>query len=233
MTTLFLIGTFAFWKKLAECNLNPVLDPSERIFFEKLQTILKARRVAFPRKLLIICGVDAAYSDNGTVVAVASSIDVTRNTLLEHTSYIGKTIFPYTPGLLFLREGPFVMEAVHRLKSRPALICFDAQGIAHPRRKGLATICGMLLEAPTIGIAKSKLIGEIIHYRREMEKLVTDDSETLGFVTKSPRRFWSPGFSVSLRSLEHLIVSYGNSCLTAMSESHTRANSLLKSMKGI
>jgi deoxyribonuclease V len=67
--------------------------------------------------------------------------------------------FPYVPGLLALREGPAVLAALDRLVTWPDLILFDAQGLAHPRRLGLASHLGVLLDWPSIGCAKSRLTG--------------------------------------------------------------------------
>lgn len=67
--------------------------------------------------------------------------------------------FPYVPGLLALREGPSVLAALEKLTTWPDLFIFDAQGVAHPRRLGLATHMGIILDWPSIGCAKSRLIG--------------------------------------------------------------------------
>jgi deoxyribonuclease V len=69
-------------------------------------------------------------------------------------------VFPYVPGLLAFREGPVVLRALEQLKTWPDLWIFDAHGIAHQRRLGLAAHLGLLLDAPSIGCAKSRLAGQ-------------------------------------------------------------------------
>jgi deoxyribonuclease V len=68
--------------------------------------------------------------------------------------------FPYVPGLLTFREGPSVIKALRKLDSRPDLLIFDGQGQAHPLRIGLAAHMGVILDQPSVGCAKSRLVGE-------------------------------------------------------------------------
>ncbi len=68
--------------------------------------------------------------------------------------------FPYIPGLLAFREAPSVLAALEKLKTEPDLFIFDAQGLAHPRRLGLATHLGVIIDRPSIGCAKSRLWGK-------------------------------------------------------------------------
>ena len=69
------------------------------------------------------------------------------------------TTFPYIPGLLSFREGAVILDAMRRLATAPDVFIFDGQGIAHPRRIGIASHIGLFLEVPTVGCAKSRLSG--------------------------------------------------------------------------
>jgi deoxyribonuclease V len=79
---------------------------------------------------------------------------------LETSTAVGETSFPYVPGYLSFREGPLLDHAFRGLRERPDLVIFDGQGFAHPRRFGLACHLGVLWDVPSIGCAKTRLIGE-------------------------------------------------------------------------
>jgi deoxyribonuclease V len=95
--------------------------------------------------------------------------------------------FPYIPGLLTFREGPVVLAALARLRTEPDLLIFDGQGIAHPRRLGIATHIGVLLDWPSIGCAKSRLWGK--HEEPGTEKgnfaLLYDGERVIGAVVRT------------------------------------------------
>jgi deoxyribonuclease V len=80
--------------------------------------------------------------------------------LLEEAGIAGECPFPYRTGLLSFREVPILATVLARLKTRPDVVLVDGQGIAHPRSLGLATHLGLVTDIPTIGVAKSRLVGE-------------------------------------------------------------------------
>jgi deoxyribonuclease V len=95
--------------------------------------------------------------------------------------------FPYVPGLLTFREGPVVLAALARLRVEPDVLIFDGQGTAHPRRLGIATHVGVLVDRPSIGCAKSRLWGK--HQEPGPEKgdyaLLYDGEEVIGAVVRT------------------------------------------------
>jgi deoxyribonuclease V len=196
------------------------LDQAEGAFFAKLQTLLRAKVERLPEKLTRICAVDASYRARKVAAVATEAVD---GQVAERSVYTGRFSFPYAPGLLYMHEGPFVTEAVNQLKVRPELVCFDAHGLAHPRSAGLATICGMVLGIPSMGIAKSILVGEVEN--GEGIRRITYNGTDVGFATRNGRRkYWSPGYSISLDELEVLMREHGHTCLRLMSESHRLAN---------
>jgi len=95
--------------------------------------------------------------------------------------------FPYVPGLLAFREGPVVLAALAELTDRPDVLMFDAQGIAHPRRMGLATHLGLLLNIPSVGCAKSRLTGKYTEPDRRKGSWtpLLDGDEVIGAVVRT------------------------------------------------
>jgi deoxyribonuclease V len=95
--------------------------------------------------------------------------------------------FPYVPGLLSFREIPAALAAFERLRRMPDLILCDGQGIAHPRRFGIASHLGLLLDRPTIGVAKTRLVGEhrVPAQRRGAWTPLTDAGEVIGAVLRT------------------------------------------------
>jgi deoxyribonuclease V len=120
--------------------------------------------------------------------------------------------FPYVPGLLSFREGPAVVEAFRRLGTRPDAVIFDGQGFAHPRRIGLASHMGLWLGLPTVGCAKSRLVGEHDEPGREKGERVPlhDEGEQIGVVLRSRTDvrpvFVSPGHLADLDTSTDLVL---------------------------
>ncbi|MDW7644404.1 MAG: deoxyribonuclease V [Desulfuromonadales bacterium] len=113
-----------------------------------------------PSSLRWVAGVDVSYEKHGDLffaaVVVLSYPDLQ---VVEEASAVDRVSFPYIPGLLSFRELPVLLQAFEGLQTRPDVVLVDGQGIAHPRRLGLASHLGLWLKLPTIGCAKSRLCG--------------------------------------------------------------------------
>lgn len=110
------------------------------------------------RPVRMVAGIDVGFpGEKGrAAVAVLSFPDLQ---LVDSARAEIEISFPYIPGLLAFREGPVILAALERLSVEPDLLIFDGQGLAHPRRMGIATHMGVLLDVPSIGCAKSRLVG--------------------------------------------------------------------------
>src|SRR5437764_7525053 len=109
----------------------------------------------------LVAGADVSFNrDDPTIYASVLVWRRSTGEVVEGRDAVGESHFPYVPGLLSFREAPTVLAAFARLQTRPDVVMCDGQGIAHPRRLGIASHIGLWLEFPTIGCAKSLLAGK-------------------------------------------------------------------------
>lgn len=127
-----------------QCELATLVETSDRL----------------PDEIHSVAGVDVGFEEGGQVTRAAAVV-LSFPDLEPLRSAIARrpTEFPYVPGLLSFRELPAVLEALRQLPELPDVILCDGQGRAHPRRFGIACHLGVLLDHPTLGVAKTRLIG--------------------------------------------------------------------------
>ncbi|MGV2826757.1 deoxyribonuclease V [Myxosarcina sp. GI1(2024)] len=164
-----------------------------------------------------VAGVDIGFEDKYAITKAAIAVlSFPELELVETAIARIPTVFSYVPGFLSFREIPAILEALPQLQITPDLILCDGQGIAHPRRLGIASHLGVLLELPTIGVAKSLLIGkhEAVPTEKGNWKPLTNRGETIGAVLRSRTNvkpiYISPGHKISLATA----ISYVMKCLT-------------------
>ncbi|MEM2023376.1 MAG: endonuclease V [Candidatus Caldarchaeum sp.] len=172
-------------------------------FFAKLQTAVA--RIAYPEedrltRLEKVCGVDVAYG-KGRYAAAAVVQDLGK---LDNVETVVKVFTgrqtPYIPGFLVLREGPPLLEALAAVKTDFDLLLVDGHGRAHPRRCGLATLVGFVAGFPTVGVAKSLLVGELVPKNDYCE--IVDGGEVVGLCRG--RNYFSQGYGVSFNDLRKI-----------------------------
>lgn len=184
----------------------------------RLQTELAGRVEFVPpgREPGLIAGLDCAFSRDGKrtfAAAVVLKVVGTRGgasgppdsfefELVETVTAEQETRFPYIPGLLSFREAPVCLEAVGKLRQQPDLFMIDGQGVAHPRRLGLAAHLGLFFDRPTIGCAKSRLIGKYEEpgLGKGAYSFLYDGEEVTGAVVRTRTR------------VKPVFVSVGNKC---------------------
>src|SRR5512138_1392481 len=192
------------------------IEPHGRPDLEELcrlqETLAQSvRLVPLRRQPETAAGLDAAYVGD-EIVAVAVLFDLATLTPVERSFVVDRPEFPYIPGFLSFREGPHLAEAVRRLSRRPDLLIIDGQGIAHPKRFGLACHLGVELGIPAIGCAKSRLVGEYVEpaAERGSRAPLLDRKEAVGAVlrTRSSVRpvFVSPGHLITIDEAVALVL---------------------------
>jgi len=192
------------------------ISPSEAI---ALQRELRPHLVLEDRlgPVRQVAGVDVGFEEGGAVTRAAVAVlRYPELDVLETAIARRPTEFPYVPGLLSFRELPAVLEALEHLRELPDLLLCDGQGIAHPRRLGIASHLGLLTDIPSIGVAKTRLCGtheEPPNQRGAWAPLRAKD-EIIGAVLRTrlgvKPLYISPGHRISLETA----IRYAMSCCT-------------------
>lgn len=200
------------------------IPPAEAV---RMQRRLRPKLIldTAPGIVNILAGVDVSFSRHSkTLYAAIVLLDLTRPVfskngkqiasfeILETVSTSLHVDFPYIPGLLSFREAPVVLKAWEKLCHRPDCLICDGQGIAHPRRFGLASHLGLLLDLPAIGCAKSRLCGT--YQMPGVEKGdcadLTDEDEVIGAVLRTRKGvkpvFVSQGHRMTLRRAVEIVL---------------------------
>jgi deoxyribonuclease V len=159
------------------------------------------------RPVRLVAGADVSAQRGGSrLYAAVVVLEVPGLEVRDVSAARGEARFPYVPGYLSFREAPLVLEAFGRLRLRPDLVICDGQGRAHPRRLGLACHLGLWLDLPTIGCAKTRLIGSyrMPGPRRGCHRRLLDGGEVVGEVVRTRDGvkpvFVSVGHRISLTS---------------------------------
>lgn len=163
------------------------LTPKDAIALQKQlrSQVIQVDQMSHPQR---IAGVDVGFEEAGKVTRAAIAIlEFPSLQLVEQAIARVPTRFPYIPGLLSFREVPAILQAIEKLSGPPDLLLCDGQGLAHPRRFGLACHLGLLTDIPSIGVAKTRLIGthEVVSEKKGSWVPLIDRDEVIGAVLRS------------------------------------------------
>ena len=183
----------------------------------------KALQVSLAKKVVtdddsinphLIAGVDiSAPHSNGIARGAVVVLNYPELNLVEVKTVEREVSFPYIPGLLSFREAPLILAACEELSSVPDLVLVDGQGVAHPRRFGLASHLGLLLDVPTIGCAKSRLCGAhtVVEEKIGSYAHLVDNGQVIGAALKTKLGakpiYVSIGHKISLSSAIKWVLS--------------------------
>jgi deoxyribonuclease V len=154
------------------------------------------------KEIEYICGIDVSYKMNA---AYCSAAIIKKNTLELIESVDSKSVVrhPYISGLFILRESKPILTTLKSLKDHFDLLLIDGHGLLHPRKCGLASYIGVLIDKPTIGVAKSLLCGSIME-----DQSIEYDGTVLGFTIKKEGKkqiYVSVGHKISLTTAIQII----------------------------
>jgi len=188
------------------------LTPGEAIEVQQqLRNLVCLRPLARP--VSAIAGADISFNKfSETVYAGVVVLSLPALRIIESAGVRSVAKFPYVPGLLSFREAPSLLEAWEKLKTKPDVLMLDGQGIAHPRRFGIACHVGVLLDLPTIGCAKSILVGRYgeLGLQAGSRSPLVDRGEQVGVALRTKSKvspvYVSPGHLIDLDSAVDLVL---------------------------
>lgn len=158
---------------------------------EELQNDLRKQIeiISYPHTPKIVCGIDLAYFQD-RAVAVLVAMDHKSKEIIEIVHHLDIVLEPYVPGFLAYRELPLILQAWEKLTVEPDVVFFDGNGMLHPRRMGIATHAAFFLQKPTIGIAKTYLLGtyDVVEDQQGAYQLILDKNEQIGAVVRTQTR---------------------------------------------
>lgn len=190
------------------------VSPTEAVAIQRELAKRVERADRLPAGIRTVAGVDVGFEDAGSVTRAAVAVlDFPSLALVETAIARRPTAFPYVPGLLSFRELPAVLDAVAALGRMPDIFLCDGQGIAHPRRFGIASHLGVLLDRPSIGVGKTRLTGA--HAEPGAQKgdwvPLMDKGEVIGAVLRTRPGvkpvFVSIGHRLCLETAIHLVLA--------------------------
>lgn len=200
---------------------------------------LKEEQIKLAKKVIIndsiksiktIAGAEQAFFE-GKIISAIVVCDYKNFGIIEEKHAAAEAKMPYISGFMFYREGPAVIEAFNKLEQKPDILMINGNGILHPRRIGMASHLGILLDAATIGVAKRLSLGEI------KDKTIYADKEARGyeFISREHAKpiYISPGHKVSLKTSLEIVkkcIIYPHKLPEPLHLAHRYANNMKKEL---
>ena len=188
------------------------ITPKEAIALQKqlaTQVVLKP----LPARITLVAGADVGYSSRyNSAVAALATYTYPSLEFRELVQFSDEIAYPYVPGLLSFRELPLLLKAFPLLQQQPDVVLCDGQGVAHPRRLGLASHLGLWLDIPTVGCAKTRLVGTHgeIGPKKGQYRSLLQRRERVGVVLRTRTMvkplYISPGHLADVQSSRRLVI---------------------------
>ena len=188
------------------------ITPKEAIALQK-QLASQVVSKPLPERITLIAGADVGYSSSyNSAVAALAIYTYPSLEFRELVQFSDKIAYPYVPGLLSFRELPLLLKTFPLLQQQPDVVLCDGQGVAHPRRLGLASHLGLWLDLPTVGCAKSRLVGTHgkIGPKKGQYRSLLHRRERVGVVLRTRTMvkplYVSPGHLADVQSSRRLVI---------------------------
>ena len=189
------------------------LSPAEAVQLQKQLAFEVITEDRFDTPIKTVAGIDLGYdAKNESCRAVCVVLSFPQLELIESSETVMPVQFPYVPGLLSFRETPAAIKVLEKLTAAPDVILCDGQGLAHPRKFGIACHIGLLADVPTIGVAKSVLVGkfENLGEKRGDTAAMIYKNETVGVALRTKDKvqpvYVSIGHRISLKTAADLVL---------------------------
>ena len=175
----------------------------EKLKKEQIELASKIITIDSFKKAELIGGVDLAYFDNKAICSIVIC-DKDMNAI-ETKNTVTEVNIPYMPSYLFYREGPAIIETYQKIENKPDVLLCGFHGIIHPRRIGAASHLGLILDVPTIGVAKNLFCGKLEGNTVVMDKEIRG----IKLISKEHAKpiFISPGHKISLKKSVEIVKS--------------------------
>ncbi|MBT7902252.1 endonuclease V [Candidatus Woesearchaeota archaeon] len=181
-------------------------------------------------KIKLVAGINQAHFGEKIISAIVL-MDIKTLKIIEKQYSIMETNTPYLPNYRAYREAPIIVETFNKLKQKPDLLLLEGNGILHPRRIGLASHIGILIDTPTIGISKTVTCGEILDNSVYIEK----EARAKKIITKEHANpiFVSPGHKISLKTSIEIIkkIIQKHKLPEPLHQAHNFATKIKKNLK--
>ncbi|MDP3012852.1 MAG: deoxyribonuclease V [Candidatus Subteraquimicrobiales bacterium] len=164
-------------------------------------------------KVNLVAGADVSYSvKEDTIYATVVVLSFPDLKVVEEAWAKRKAGFPYIPGLLVFREGPALLDAFEKIENEPDVVFFDGHGVSHPRGFGIASHLGILLDKPSVGVAKTNLVGELTEPSQTKGSMtpIIKNGEIIGMTVRTKDKvkpvYVSVGHKISLKKAVELVL---------------------------
>jgi len=180
-----------------------------------------------------ICACDVSYygtEKNGVAVAAAVTYDRESRKIVQKETAVSKNPLPYVPGYFFIRELPPIISVLRKVDSNIDVVLVDGHGLLHPQKSGLAVYVGVFFDKPTIGVAKSLQVGEVMVQNQAISPIIYENKimGNMIFLPNIGRRYYiSVGYKITLQKATEIMFSLLTEGIDLIRMAHSLSKTLI------